>query len=222
MTQATHRTIKTNGIQMHIAEQGSGPLVVMCHGFPESWYSWRHQLEALAQAGYHAVAPDMRGYGQNRAAGRHRPVHAASSRGRHGGRPRCPGRRDGGHRRPRLGVRPSPGIAPCLRAGSISRGDRPQRALSRPWSGATDHGDAPDRHGAVLPASTSRRPGIAEAELERDPKSTIRRMLYAASGDASQGSGGAGQAGSTVGMGGSKERPSRSHDDPAGAARLAD
>jgi pimeloyl-ACP methyl ester carboxylesterase len=39
MTQATHRTIKTNGIQMHIAEQGSGPLVVMCHGFPESWHS---------------------------------------------------------------------------------------------------------------------------------------------------------------------------------------
>ena len=42
MTQPTHRTINTNGIQMHIAEQGSGPLVLMCHGFPESWYSWRH------------------------------------------------------------------------------------------------------------------------------------------------------------------------------------
>ena len=64
MTQLIHRTIKTNGIQMHIAEQGSGPLVLMCHGFPESWYSWRHQLKALADAGYHAVAPDMRGYGQ--------------------------------------------------------------------------------------------------------------------------------------------------------------
>jgi len=49
---------------MHIAEQGDGPLVIMCHGFPESWYSWRHQLSALAQAGFHAVAPDMRGYGQ--------------------------------------------------------------------------------------------------------------------------------------------------------------
>jgi pimeloyl-ACP methyl ester carboxylesterase len=64
MTQPSHRTIKTNGIQMHIAEQGSGPLVLMCHGFPESWYSWRHQLTTLAGAGYHAVAPDMRGYGQ--------------------------------------------------------------------------------------------------------------------------------------------------------------
>jgi pimeloyl-ACP methyl ester carboxylesterase len=60
----THRAIDTNGIRMHIAEQGEGPLVVMCHGFPESWYSWRHQLPALAAAGFHAVAPDMRGYGQ--------------------------------------------------------------------------------------------------------------------------------------------------------------
>ena len=59
-----HRNIETNGIRMHIVEQGEGPLVVMCHGFPESWYSWRHQLPALAAAGFHAVAPDMRGYGQ--------------------------------------------------------------------------------------------------------------------------------------------------------------
>src|SRR5205823_6147295 len=59
-----HRTVETNGIRMHIAEQGEGPLVVLCHGFPESWYSWRHVLPALAAAGYHAVAPDMRGYGQ--------------------------------------------------------------------------------------------------------------------------------------------------------------
>ena len=49
---------------MHVAEAGEGPLVLLCHGFPESWYSWRHQLTALAEAGYHAVAPDQRGYGQ--------------------------------------------------------------------------------------------------------------------------------------------------------------
>src|SRR5947209_16584151 len=58
-----HRLVSTNGIKMHIAEAGEGPLVVMCHGCPESWYSWRHQLTALAEAGYHAVAPDQRGYG---------------------------------------------------------------------------------------------------------------------------------------------------------------
>jgi pimeloyl-ACP methyl ester carboxylesterase len=62
----THRFIETNGIRMHVAEQGEGPLVLLCHGFPELWYSWRHQLSALAAAGFHAVAPDMRGYGQVR------------------------------------------------------------------------------------------------------------------------------------------------------------
>ncbi len=49
---------------MHIAEQGEGPAVVLCHGFPELWYSWRHQIGALADAGYHVIAPDQRGYGQ--------------------------------------------------------------------------------------------------------------------------------------------------------------
>jgi pimeloyl-ACP methyl ester carboxylesterase len=60
-----HRTVVANGIHLHFAEQGEGPLVVMCHGFPECWYSWRHQLAALSAAGFHAVAPDMRGYGQS-------------------------------------------------------------------------------------------------------------------------------------------------------------
>lgn len=63
-TQLKHRFIETNGIRMHIAEQGEGPLVILCHGFPECWYSWHHQLSALAAAGYRVVAPDQRGYGQ--------------------------------------------------------------------------------------------------------------------------------------------------------------
>ena len=57
------RYVESNGITMRIAEAGSGPAVLMAHGFPESWYSWRHQIKALADAGYHAIAPDMRGYG---------------------------------------------------------------------------------------------------------------------------------------------------------------
>lgn len=64
MAEVNHRFIETNGIRMHIAEQGEGRLVVLCHGFPECWYSWRHQLPVLAEAGYHTVAPDQRGYGQ--------------------------------------------------------------------------------------------------------------------------------------------------------------
>jgi pimeloyl-ACP methyl ester carboxylesterase len=59
------RSIEANGIRIHLAEQGSGPLVLLCHGFPETSYSWRHQLAALSAAGFHAVAPDMRGYGQS-------------------------------------------------------------------------------------------------------------------------------------------------------------
>ena len=59
------RRVGTNGIELNIAEQGEGPLVLMLHGFPESWYSWRHQIPAVAAAGFHAVAPDMRGYGKS-------------------------------------------------------------------------------------------------------------------------------------------------------------
>jgi pimeloyl-ACP methyl ester carboxylesterase len=64
MKDISHRFIETNNIRMHIAEKGKGPLVVMCHGFPELWYTWRHQLLALAKAGFRAVALDQRGYGQ--------------------------------------------------------------------------------------------------------------------------------------------------------------
>jgi len=61
----TRRTIRSNGIDLSVVERGEGPAVVMCHGFPELSYSWRHQIPALAAAGYHAVAPDMRGYGRS-------------------------------------------------------------------------------------------------------------------------------------------------------------
>ncbi len=62
-----HRFEDVNGLRMHYATAGEGPLVVFCHGFPESWYSWRAQMEAVASAGYQAVAPDQRGYGETSA-----------------------------------------------------------------------------------------------------------------------------------------------------------
>ncbi|XP_061991491.1 uncharacterized protein LOC133709689 [Rosa rugosa] len=58
-----HRTIKVNGINMHVAEKGQGPVVLFLHGFPELWYSWRQQIQTLASLGYRAVAPDLRGFG---------------------------------------------------------------------------------------------------------------------------------------------------------------
>nr|XP_043618345.1 epoxide hydrolase A-like [Erigeron canadensis] len=58
-----HRTVRLNGINMHVAEKGDGPVVLFLHGFPELWYTWRHQILAIADHGYHAIAPDLRGYG---------------------------------------------------------------------------------------------------------------------------------------------------------------
>jgi pimeloyl-ACP methyl ester carboxylesterase len=61
------RTISANGIDIFLLEQGEGPLVVLCHGWPELSYSWRHQIPALAAAGFHVAAPDMRGFGRTSA-----------------------------------------------------------------------------------------------------------------------------------------------------------
>ncbi|MEU1369856.1 alpha/beta hydrolase [Streptomyces sp. NPDC005803] len=61
----THRMVPSPAGRIHLVEQGTGPLVLLVHGFPESWYSWRAQLPALAAAGYRAVAVDVRGYGRS-------------------------------------------------------------------------------------------------------------------------------------------------------------
>jgi len=58
-----HRSISANGTRFHAAEAGDGPLVLLLHGFPEFWWTWRHQLAVLPEAGFRAVAVDMRGYG---------------------------------------------------------------------------------------------------------------------------------------------------------------
>ena len=65
MAEWSHRYARINGIRMHYVEQGAGIPVVLCHGFPHLWFSWRHQLPVIAQAGFRAVAPDMRGMGQS-------------------------------------------------------------------------------------------------------------------------------------------------------------
>ncbi|MFE3198546.1 alpha/beta fold hydrolase [Embleya sp. NPDC055664] len=59
----THRDIAANGARFHIAETGEGPVVLLLHGFPQFWWTWRYQMQALARAGYRAVAMDLRGYG---------------------------------------------------------------------------------------------------------------------------------------------------------------
>jgi pimeloyl-ACP methyl ester carboxylesterase len=69
----THRFVNVNGVRLHIAEQGQGPLVLLLHGWPESWYSWRHQFGPLTAAGYRVVAPDQRGYARSE-----QPPHVTS------------------------------------------------------------------------------------------------------------------------------------------------
>lgn len=64
MKEFIHRFVGTNGIRMHLVEAGEGFPVVMCHGFPEIWYSWRHQIRALSRSGFRAIAPDQRGFGE--------------------------------------------------------------------------------------------------------------------------------------------------------------
>ncbi|KAK7392041.1 hypothetical protein VNO78_20467 [Psophocarpus tetragonolobus] len=67
MESIEHRRVEVNGIKMHVAEKGEGPVVLFLHGFPEVWYSWRHQILGLSCLGYRAVAPDLRGYGETEA-----------------------------------------------------------------------------------------------------------------------------------------------------------
>ena len=65
MSEVEFKNIESNGISLRLAVQGEGPLVIFCHGWPESWYSYRYQLPIVASAGYKAVAYDVRGYGES-------------------------------------------------------------------------------------------------------------------------------------------------------------
>ena len=186
----SHRFIETNGIRMHIAEQGKGPLVLLCHGFPESWYSWRSQLSALADAGYHAIAPDQRGYGQT---DRPHPIEAYTTLHLVGD---MVGLLDALGEEQAVIVGHDWGANVAWNA-ALMRPDRFRAVivLSIPY---TPRGPAHGPHATVRPTEAMRQmagdhffyqlyfqqPGIAEAELERDVRTTIRRMLYAASGDA--------------------------------------
>jgi len=181
----SHRFVQTNGIRMHVAEQGEGPAVVLCHGFPESWYSWRHQIAALAAAGYHAIAPDQRGYGQTDG-----PSEAQNYTMLHL-------------------VGDIVGLLDAL-------GQRSAVIVGHDWGAPVAWNAAlmrPDRFTAVVGMSVPylaraainpltmlqqvmgenfymiyfQKPGRAEADLEGDVRGALRRILYAASGDAPPG-----------------------------------
>jgi len=183
MTEITQRFVETNGIRMHIAEAGEGPLVVMCHGFPESWYSWRHQLVALAEAGFHAVAPDQRGYGQTdkpEDIGAYTQLHLVGD---------IVGLVDALEEEQAVVVGHDWG-APVAWNTAILRPDRIRgvAGLSVPpnaWSGTIPPTEGmKQRFGdRFFYQLYFQEPGKAEAELEADVRRTMRMLLYTASGD---------------------------------------
>jgi pimeloyl-ACP methyl ester carboxylesterase len=174
--------IDVNGIRLHIAEQGEGPLVVLLHGFPESWHSWRHQFGPLAEAGFRVVAPDQRGYG-----GSDHPEDVAAYSILHLvgdviGLIHALGEE-------RAFVVGHDWGAPVAWHTALLRPDvvRGVAGLSVP----------PPFRGNRPPLRTMRerfegrfywnyfeQPGVAEAEFTADTRTTLRKLLYSASGDA--------------------------------------
>jgi pimeloyl-ACP methyl ester carboxylesterase len=181
MSEIQHRVVETNRIRMHVAEQGGGPLVLLCHGFPESWYSWRHQIRALADAGFRAVAPDMRGYGQTEAPAEIERYSLLDLVGDMvglldalGGETAVIAGHDWG--------------APVAWHAALLRPDRFRAVIAlsvpfRPRGSTRPTSVMPQTDDAWFYQLYFQTPGVAEAELGRDVRATIRRLLYSGSGD---------------------------------------
>jgi pimeloyl-ACP methyl ester carboxylesterase len=170
-----------------VAEEGEGPLVVLCHGFPESWYSWRHQLRALAQAGFRAVAPDMRGYGKTdrpEQIDQYTLLHLVGD---------MVGLVDALGERQAVIVGHDWG-APVAWHAALLRPDRFRGVVGlsvpfRPRSPARPTTAMPQTDDELFYQLYFQQPGVAEAELERDVRGAMRRILYAISGDRPKGAG---------------------------------
>ena len=182
MSEPKFQNLEVNGITMRVAERGSGPLVLFCHGWPESWYSWRHQLDALAAAGYRAVAPDMRGYGGTDAPQeieKYTLLHLVG---------------DMVDLVKKLGEREAVIVghdwgAPVAWNSALLRPDlfRAVVGMSVPFSppAPVDLLAALEKMGITnFYMQYFQAPGVAEAEFERDVEASIRRVHFSGSGDA--------------------------------------
>jgi pimeloyl-ACP methyl ester carboxylesterase len=179
---ATNRIVRSNGINMHLAEQGSGPLVILLHGFPECWYSWRHQLAALAGAGFHAVAPDQRGYCRTdrpESIDQYTLLHLVGD---------VIGLMDAMDEE-RAVVAGHDWGAPVAWSTALMRPDRVRGVIGlsvpyRPRGHAAPLGLLRAALGEGFYQIYFQAPGVADAELASDVRTTFRRLLYSASGDA--------------------------------------
>jgi pimeloyl-ACP methyl ester carboxylesterase len=172
----TERTVATNGVELHVLEAGEGSPVVLCHGFPELAYSWRHQLPALAGAGYHVIAPDQRGYGRSTRPTNVDDYDILNLTGDLLGLLDALGEERGvfvGHDWGALVVWQLALLAPERVAGVVGmsvpfmpRAPMPPVALMRQALGDT-----------FFYVTYFQEPGVADADLARDPATTMRRML---------------------------------------------
>jgi pimeloyl-ACP methyl ester carboxylesterase len=182
MQDIQQRDVAANGIRIHYAELGTGPLVLLCHGFPEGWYSWREQLHALARAGYRAVAPDMRGYGGSEAPAEISVYSIMDIVGDMIGLVGVLGQEqavivghDWGANIAWHAALFRPDIFPAVAALSVpfrQRGPAPPLQMLRKAGQLTHYW------------FHFQEPGVAEAEFERDTRAALRRVLYSISGDA--------------------------------------
>ena len=178
-----HRQIDVNGVRLHIAEQGpeDGPLVVLLHGFPESWYSWRHQFGPLAAAGYRVVAPDQRGYARSEQPediGAYTMLHLT---GDVIGLIHALGREHAvvvGHDWGAPVAWTTAMLRPDVVRGVVGL------SVPAPLRGSTPPTEAMRQAaGDDFYILRFQEPGVADAELARDLTSTFRRLLVGASGD---------------------------------------
>ncbi|MFJ3792224.1 alpha/beta fold hydrolase [Kitasatospora sp. NPDC090091] len=177
-----HREIEVNGVRLHLAEQGEGPLVLLLHGFPESWYSWRHQFAPLVAAGYRVVAPDQRGYARSEqpaAVDAYTMFHlvgdvAGLITALGGGGPAVVVGHDWGA--------PVAWAAAALRP-DLVRGVAGLSVPPLPVTGLPPLAQTRERFGDGFYQNYFQRPGVADAELAQDPRSTFRRILFSGSGD---------------------------------------
>ena len=181
MSGPTQRLIQTNGIHLNVAEAGKGPPVLLCHGFPEGWYSWRHQIKALSEAGFHAIAPDMRGYGKS---DRPEPIDQYSIFHMIGD---LVGLLDALETPSAVIVGHDWGAGIAWQAARL-RPDRFRAAVIlsvpfRPRGPAHPTSLMPQTADAQFYQLYFQEPGVAEAEFERDPHHTMRAMLYGGSGE---------------------------------------
>ncbi|MBP2477899.1 pimeloyl-ACP methyl ester carboxylesterase [Crossiella equi] len=175
ITLVQHREVSVNGITMHVAEQGQGPLVLLLHGFPESWYSWRHQFQPLADAGYRVVAPDQRGYGGTDAPAAVEDYSIFHLVGDVVGLIAALGEEQAvvvGHDWGAPVAWHTALLRPDLVRGVAGLSVPPTpRAARPPLASAREH-FGPDFYQIYF-----QEPGVADAELNADPASTFRRVL---------------------------------------------